>query len=37
MARKPKPQGQGLDPCRNCAGVECGTGRIAVCCPDCTH
>jgi hypothetical protein len=34
---KEKPQGQGLEPCGTCAGVECGTARIPVCCADCTH
>jgi hypothetical protein len=37
MAKKPKPQGAGLEPCKVCAGTECGTGRIVICCTDCTH
>jgi hypothetical protein len=23
--------------CGACRGVECRTGRVPVCCPDCTH
>ncbi len=37
MARKDKAQGQGLDPCTSCGGVECGTPRVPVCCTSCTH
>ncbi len=37
MAKKEKPQGTGLDPCKVCGGTECGTSRIVICCTDCTH
>jgi hypothetical protein len=37
MAKKDKAQGTGLDPCAECGGVECGTGRIVVCCTGCSH
>ena len=41
MARKPpaKPRDTtvALPPCEICAGVECGSSRVPVCCPDCTH
>jgi hypothetical protein len=36
MAKK-KAQGQGLEPCPECGGVECGTPRVPACCPDCGH
>jgi hypothetical protein len=32
-----RQQGAGLDPCKECGGVECGTGRIVICCTGCTH
>jgi hypothetical protein len=35
--KKSKQQGQGLEPCKECGGVECGTSRIGICCTDCTH
>jgi hypothetical protein len=34
---KKKQQGTGLDPCKACGGVECGSSRIPVCCDGCTH
>jgi hypothetical protein len=34
---KPKQQGQGLAPCPECGGVECGSGRVPVCCEACGH
>jgi hypothetical protein len=37
MAKKDKPAGQGLDPCPECGGVECGTARIPICCEVCGH
>jgi hypothetical protein len=37
MAKKVRQQGNDLDPCAECNGVECGTPRIPVCCEECTH
>ncbi len=37
MAKKDKAQGQGLDPCAECNGTECGTPRVPVCCEACRH
>ena len=37
MAKKDKKQGQGLQACTECGGVECGTVRIPVCCGSCSH
>jgi hypothetical protein len=37
VAKKEKRQGRGLDPCKECGGVECGTPRIPVCCENCGH
>jgi hypothetical protein len=36
-AAEPAPAFRAEDECGNCGGVECGTGRVPVCCGDCTH